>query len=233
MGTRARACVPQAPSSWQHTAPLLWAWLWHRTRKPGRVPQPSPWQDVRGAALRAVTRLVGGADVPGRQPGQLWVNVAHHRPDGGDPRLQGGGIRALTVGVELVDGLSYAPESRLVYRTHRRRLSGRRCLQACFRKPGYPQARAALLWIKTVDNGPGNPRGSFSSTQPVDHVSPAHRGLPVVRSTVSTVLSPGCAQRSRRVCTPCPHQRPPCDLVPGAPGRQNVRGVGYNGVRRR
>jgi hypothetical protein len=72
----------------------------------------------------------------------------------------------------------------------------------------------------------GKPTRSFSSTQPVDRVFPVHGALLVVRVAVSTILSPGCAQRSRRVCTPCPHRRPRCDLVAGVAGRQNVRAMG-------
>ena len=72
---------------------------------------------------------------------------------------------------------------------------------------------------------------SFSSTQPVDHIFPAHSRTTVAKIIISTVLSPGCAQRSRRVCTLCPHSCPLCDLVPGVAGRQNVSAVGYNGVR--
>src|SRR5205814_3313648 len=60
-------------------------------------------------------------------------------------------------------------------------------------------------------------------TQPVDHVFPVHRVIPVVRAAVSTVLSPGCAQRSRRVCTLCPHPCPLRDLVIGvAAGKMSV-----------
>jgi hypothetical protein len=108
-------------------------------------------------------RLTGGIRVPGRQPGQLRIDLAHHRPDGRDPRRQGRRIRALAVGVELVDGLSHAPESRSVYRTHRRRLSGRWRLRACLRKPSYPQVSGPLLWKKDVDHQPGNPPEVFLS----------------------------------------------------------------------
>jgi hypothetical protein len=181
----------------------------------------------RGCGIRrGYWRLTGGIRVPGRQPGQLRIDVAHHRPDGGDPRRQGRRIRALAVGVELVDGLSHAPESRPVYRTHRRRLSARWCLRACLRKPSYPQVSGMVLWKKDVDHQPGNPPKSFSSTHPVDRIFPVHSPIPVAKVAVSTNLSPSCAQRSRRVCTRCPHPCPPRDLVPRAPRRQNVRVIG-------
>jgi hypothetical protein len=81
-----------------------------------------------------------------------------------------------------------------------------------------------------VETRCGSPTGkstrSFSSAQPVDLVFPVHRAIPVTKVTVSTILSPGCAQRSRRVCTPCPHRHPRCDLVAGVAARQNVRAIG-------
>ena len=80
-------------------------------------------------------------------------------------------------------------------------------------------------------SSPENPPQTFSSTQPVDRIFPARNPWTVVGMIISTVLSPGCAQRSRRVCTLCPHPCPLCDLVPGVAGRQNVSAVGYNGVR--
>ena len=101
--------------------------------------------------------LVRGVCVLGHQPGQLRVDLAHHCPDGGYPRRQGRRIRALAVGVELVDGLGHAPESGLVDRTHHRRLSARRRPRACFGKPGYPQLPTQCLWIKIVDHRPENP----------------------------------------------------------------------------
>ena len=78
---------------------------------------------------------------------------------------------------------------------------------------------------------PENPPQTFSSTQPVDRIFPVHNPRTVVGMIISTVLSPGCAQRSRRVCTLCPHPCPLRDLVPGVAGRQNVSAVSYNGVR--
>jgi hypothetical protein len=72
----------------------------------------------------------------------------------------------------------------------------------------------------------GNSESGFSSTQPVDHIFPVQRPLPVASSVVSTGLSPGCAQPGRRVCTRYPHRRPPGGLVPAADGQQNVRAIG-------
>jgi hypothetical protein len=80
-------------------------------------------------------------------------------------------------------------------------------------------------------SSPENPPQTFSSTQPVDRIFPAHNHRTVVGMIISTVLSPGCAQRSRRVCTLCPHPCPLGDLVPGVADRQNVSAVSYNGVR--
>jgi hypothetical protein len=105
--------------------------------------------------------LLRRAPVLGRQPGQLWVDLPYHRPDGGDPCRQGGRIRALAVGVELVDGLGHAPESGLVYRTHHRRLSGRRCPRVRLPKPGYPQVADPCLWKAVVDHPPENPPEVF------------------------------------------------------------------------
>ena len=124
-------------------------------------------QDHRGTPVtppgRAVRHgwLVGGVCVLGHQPGQLRVDLAHHCPDGGYPRRQGRRIRALAVGVELVDGLGHAPESGLVDRIHHRRLSARRRPRACFGKPGYPQLATQCLWIKIVDHRPENPPQVF------------------------------------------------------------------------
>jgi hypothetical protein len=84
---------------------------------------------------------------------------------------------------------------------------------------------------KCCGSSPENPPQTFSSTQPVDRIFPVHNPRVVGGMIISTVLSPGCAQRSRRVCTLCPHPCPLYDLVPGAAGRQNVSAVGYNGVR--
>ena len=84
---------------------------------------------------------------------------------------------------------------------------------------------------KRCGSSPENPPQTFSSTQPVDHIFPVHDPRVGAGMIISTVLSPGCAQRSRRVCTLCPHPCPRCDLVPGVAGRQNVSAVGYNGVR--
>src|SRR2546423_13258685 len=83
--------------------------------------------------------LAGRVRVFRREPGQLRVDLPHHGPDGGDPCLQGRRIRALAVGVELVDGLGQAPERGFVYRTHHRRLSGRRPPPARLLNLGYPQ----------------------------------------------------------------------------------------------
>ena len=105
--------------------------------------------------------LIGGIRVLGYQAGQLRVDLAHHRPNRGDPCLQIGGIRALAVGVELVDGLGHTPESGLVYRTHRRRLSGRRRQRACFERHAYPQASRPFLWTTLVDYEPRKPREVF------------------------------------------------------------------------
>jgi hypothetical protein len=79
-------------------------------------------------------------------------------------------------------------------------------------------ARSHVPVEKHCGSLPGNPPQTFSSTQPVDRVFPAHNLRTVVEMTISTVLSPGCAQRSRRVCTLCPHPCPLCDLVPGVAG---------------
>ena len=72
----------------------------------------------------------------------------------------------------------------------------------------------------------GKSTRSFSPAQPVNHVFPAHRDIPAVRAIVSTILSLGCAQHGRRVCTLCPHHGPRWDLVTGVAGRQNVRAMG-------
>src|SRR5205807_5015124 len=85
----------------------------------------------------------------------------YHGPDGGDARSQDRRIRALTVGVELVDGLGHAPESGFVYRTHHRILAGRRCPRARFPKLGYPQVAAPCLWKLDVDHPPENPPEVF------------------------------------------------------------------------
>ncbi len=64
--------------------------------------------------------LVSRTRVTGRQPGELRVYGADHRPDGGDACLEVGRIRMSAVGLELVDGLGDPPEREEVYRTHRR-----------------------------------------------------------------------------------------------------------------
>src|SRR5690242_14150517 len=110
------------------------------------------WRGSGGPARKA---SIHWARVLGRQPGQLRVDLADHRPDLGDSRFQAlrvGEICALAVGVELVDGLGHAPECGLVYRTHHRRLPGRRRPRASFRIPAYPQVAAPWLWITAVNS---------------------------------------------------------------------------------
>ena len=125
------------------------------------APFPYPMTNGHEAARRAGSGSARGIRIPGSQPGQLRVDVAYHRPDLGDPRVHAARVRALTVGVELVDRLGNAPESELVYRTHRRRLSGRRRPRARFRQPSYPQGAEERLWTKIVDNTQENPRDVF------------------------------------------------------------------------
>jgi hypothetical protein len=65
----------------------------------------------------------------------------------------------------------------------------------------------------------GSPIGEIhpeiSSTQPVDHVFPAHGVIAVLEATSSTVASLGCAQHSRRICALCTHPCPLRDFVIG------------------
>src|SRR5262249_34277977 len=198
---RGARCHPERPSTWPSWSAS------GRPSKPGRymLRLPAVPDSAAPCGVVIVSRLVPGLvslrrqkglvarlGVLGRQPGQLRVDLADHRPDGGDPCLQDRGVRALTVGVELVDGLSHAPECRLIHRTHHRRLSGRQYPRARFRLPGYPQLTGPRLWINPVGSAAGKSPPGFSSTHPVDHVSPVHAGISRVRPTVSTVLSPGC-----------------------------------------
>ena len=91
-----------------------------------------------------------------------------------------------------------------------------------------PSEALTEAWLSTgyspmpVENrcgsSPENPPQTFSSAQPVDRIFPVHKRRTVGEMIVSTVLSPGCAQHSRRVCTLCPHPCPLRDLVPGVAG---------------
>jgi len=159
-------------------------------------PGPAGRVAISGCTGRA---LAGGVRVLGRQPGQLRVDVAHHCPDRGDPCLQIGRVRALTVGVELVDGLSHVPESGLVYRTHRRRLSGRRCLHACFGKcsihklihPSVDNAcglRAGKIPAKFFLHTTGGPRFPCSRWYGWIEGHPLHSSVPSLRTTCPACL---------------------------------------------
>src|SRR5215472_1443847 len=100
-------------------------------------------------------------------------------------------------------------------RTHTRTIDGRG--RACMpnrRIYWLPWPGPAKLWrdvgrqIPSVDNSP--PQGAFLTGQRILYAHPgqnvpAGRGRNSRQSTVlSTTVSPGCAQRPRRVCTACP-----------------------------
>jgi len=179
--------------------------------------------------------LLTGVHISAHQPRYLWVDLADHRPDGRDLCLQHGGIRAFSVGVKLVYGLSHAPECSLPCRTHGRRLSARRCARTPFPTFSYPQPGTASLWIRAVDNLLVNRRQSISSAQPVDYVSPGNGDCAGFLLAVSTTLSPGCAQLSRRVAHVVHnviHRRSWCRACQAAkmsePSARTVSGFGRN-----
>ena len=158
--------------------------------------RPRPGPDSRPAA-----GCSPGFFVAGRQPGEFRVDLADHSPDDSHPCLELGRIRVRAVGLEPVDGLRHAPERVPLTRTHRRIVAVRRRSRRRFRMP--------QLWIAAVDFQTINSGRSFSSAQPVDRIYAASGHGPVIPAAISTTISPACAQRDRRVCTPCPHHPPP------------------------